>query len=220
MLPGRTGFVTSPAHHGDVCRRGKAQGCDPWKAGPTPVHHPWLSGLTRLRAVSRELLAAHARIEQSAAQRWSVCYSKAMRYEAEQMRIYQNERRARLRRELIEMLGGKCVRCDVTEELQFDHIHPEMKLFAISNGLDKPRATLLAELAKCQLLCKDHHNLKTKEHGAQNIGSRNGRAKLTERDIPVIRSSNLSSRKIALQYDINKGTVLDIRAGRRWNHVP
>lgn len=38
---------------------------------------------------------------------------------------------------LIEMLGGKCVRCGATEDLEFDHIDPSTKVFAVMAGLSR-----------------------------------------------------------------------------------
>jgi len=35
------------------------------------------------------------------------------------------------------MLGGRCVRCGATEDLEFDHIDPSTKRFTISGGLSK-----------------------------------------------------------------------------------
>lgn len=60
-------------------------------------------------------------------------------------------------------LGGKCVVCQVTEGLEFDHIVPGSRSFAISEGIAQcfSRERLLTELVKCQLLCHLHHRQKT-----------------------------------------------------------
>jgi hypothetical protein len=68
-----------------------------------------------------------------------------------------------LREILIEKMGGKCVECGCTETLEFDHIDPSTKLFNIAAGYTKPKETLLAEVAKCQLLCNKCHIDKTKK---------------------------------------------------------
>ena len=62
---------------------------------------------------------------------------------------------------LIEMLGGKCVRCGATERLHFDHINPLEKSFDIGRSLDNSMDKLEPELAKCQLLCPKCHLDKT-----------------------------------------------------------
>jgi 5-methylcytosine-specific restriction endonuclease McrA len=41
------------------------------------------------------------------------------------MRTYIKARRKVRRARLIELLGGQCVRCGSTDELEFDHIDPE-----------------------------------------------------------------------------------------------
>lgn len=61
-----------------------------------------------------------------------------------------------------ELLGGKCVECGATDNLEFDHIDPETKSFTIGRKLvSVAQATLEAEIAKCQLLCYNCHKVKT-----------------------------------------------------------
>jgi len=61
------------------------------------------------------------------------------------------------------LLGGKCVICGVTENLEFDHIDPKIKLFNpttyVTGG--KPKDLVMEEFKKCQLLCHDCHKNKT-----------------------------------------------------------
>lgn len=59
------------------------------------------------------------------------------------------------------MLGGKCITCGTTKKLEFDHIDSKTKEFNIVHGLSKPWSALVEELAKCQLLCKKCHEIKT-----------------------------------------------------------
>ncbi len=61
------------------------------------------------------------------------------------------------------MLGGGCVRCGATENLEFDHIDPSAKVFTVCAGLSKAWAALVEEAAKCQLLCKPCHVAKGAE---------------------------------------------------------
>jgi hypothetical protein len=79
---------------------------------------------------------------------------------AEYMRSYVKARRHQRRAELIEMLGGKCVRCGATEDLAFDHIDPSTKRFAVGSSMSRAWAELVAEARKCQLLCSPCHQEK------------------------------------------------------------
>ena len=69
------------------------------------------------------------------------------------------ENRLKRKAIMIEMLGGKCVDCGTTENLQFDHIDPSKKSFNISCVLSE---RMLTELEKCELRCGDCHLEKTK----------------------------------------------------------
>ena len=72
------------------------------------------------------------------------------------MRVYVLARHHRRMADAITLLGGKCVRCNSTERLEFSHIDPATKYFVIAKkaaGISK--AKFQAELKKCQLLCHD-----------------------------------------------------------------
>jgi hypothetical protein len=79
------------------------------------------------------------------------------------MRKYIRAHKHRRRARLINMLGGTCVRCGTTEDLEFDHIDPATKRFAICADLTRAWSELLAEVAKCQLLCRPCHIAKGAE---------------------------------------------------------
>lgn len=83
---------------------------------------------------------------------------------------YQRERRHRRLQEAKEDLGGRCVVCGTSDDLQFDHIDPTTKLFIISKSDGVSDKRFWEEVAKCQLLCVPHHQEKTSteqipEHG-------------------------------------------------------
>ena len=67
------------------------------------------------------------------------------------------------------MAGKSCVVCGATQSLEVDHIDPEQKIAHRIWTWAIPRRD--AELAKCQVLCSEHHKEKTKaqrpipEHG-------------------------------------------------------
>ena len=74
-------------------------------------------------------------------------------------------------------LGGVCVECGTTEDLEIDHIDPSTKSFEILKCYDHKLDKVLSEVDKCQLLCKTHHKIKSDreasfEHGAGLTGKR------------------------------------------------
>jgi 5-methylcytosine-specific restriction endonuclease McrA len=73
------------------------------------------------------------------------------------MRTYIKARRKVRRARLIELLGGRCVRCGSTDELEFDHIDPETKVFAVGSDMSRAWDKLVEEALKCQLLCRECH---------------------------------------------------------------
>ena len=74
-------------------------------------------------------------------------------------RIYHERREAALW-----LLGGCCTYCGVVKNLQFDHIDPAYKKFSITRYIRwKQWDDIMAELSKCQLLCRKCHKNKTKK---------------------------------------------------------
>lgn len=91
-------------------------------------------------------------------------------YMAEYMKGWYERRHA----EALEQLGGKCVRCGTTENLEIDHIKAETVDRRMRNGRGGmwtvSEERFQAELAKCQLLCHDCHRKKTRENGETGGG--------------------------------------------------
>lgn len=79
----------------------------------------------------------------------------------EYMRVYIKDRIAKRIVAAQHQLGGKCVKCGATENLEFDHIIPANKSFEISGGGTFSEKRWQEELKKCQLLCKPCHQQKT-----------------------------------------------------------
>lgn len=71
------------------------------------------------------------------------------------------ERKYEHKKHLINILGGKCVGCGTTENLQFDHIDRYSKSFCIGKNLASKLEKLVEEAKKCQLLCDNCHKVKT-----------------------------------------------------------
>jgi hypothetical protein len=102
-------------------------------------------------------------------------YTKVVNNRAAYQRGYNKAWKQARRARLIEMLGGRCVRCGATEDLEFDHIDPSTKLFAVCAGLSKAWDVLVEEASKTQLLCKSCHVTKGAEdrpelkHGTYHV---------------------------------------------------
>jgi hypothetical protein len=85
------------------------------------------------------------------------------RTRADYLRNYNKAGRQQRRAKLIEMLGGCCVRCGATEDLEFDHIDPSTKRFAVGSSMSRAWDVLVTEALKCQLLCRSCHREKAVE---------------------------------------------------------
>lgn len=80
------------------------------------------------------------------------------------MRQYMLDRYRRRQKLAWELLGGKCVVCGATDNLQLDHKERSSKEFTICKKIvSVSEAKLEEELLKCQLLCVRHHQDKTYE---------------------------------------------------------
>lgn len=135
------------------------------------------------------------------------------------MRAYYHARRA----EALAMLGGKCVMCGSSSRLDFDHIDPVTKLSDLGLLLTRARSVWIAELKKCQLLCRPCHIKKTRICGEiGNHGSSNGQSKLDEtkvRDVLARLLNGESGASIAKLYSVSGVTISLIKRGKSWAHV-
>jgi hypothetical protein len=71
--------------------------------------------------------------------------------------------RRNLKKRCIEYKGGKCQRCDYTicvEALEFHHLDPAQKDFAIGDGSIRSWKKIILELEKCLLICCRCHREK------------------------------------------------------------
>jgi 5-methylcytosine-specific restriction endonuclease McrA len=91
-----------------------------------------------------------------------------------------NDYRAIRRAKAVQEFGGKCVRCESTDRLQFDHVNPATKKYRVRD-LWHSRAKYLEEAPKLQLLCYGCHKAKTAieqtkplVHGTVNAYNRKG----------------------------------------------
>lgn len=83
---------------------------------------------------------------------------------------YKKQWHDRRKQKAIDILGGGCVVCGTTDNLEFDHIDPNTVEFRIIPGLRLAWSRVLKELEKCQLLCRDHHWDKTRKDRNLNDG--------------------------------------------------
>ena len=94
-------------------------------------------------------------------------------YDKHREKLVEDQRRIRKERRqyLEEYLGGKCVRCGVTEKLEFDHITPVNKSYSIGANITCfSLEELILEADKCQLLCRPCHIQKSMENGDYIVG--------------------------------------------------
>ena len=85
---------------------------------------------------------------------------------AEERKKEESKRRYDKKLMAVNILGGKCFRCDTTHPaaLDFHHKDPEEKMFSIGDMLMHskriPLDVLEIEIKKCELLCKNCHAIK------------------------------------------------------------
>lgn len=87
-----------------------------------------------------------------------------------------NQNRADKARKLIAAAKDRpCADCGGTFPLvcmDFDHRDPAAKLYTISNGLQRSHASLIAEIAKCDVICSNCHRIRTAgQHAAGMLSS-------------------------------------------------
>lgn len=71
------------------------------------------------------------------------------------------ERRRKIKRDLVEIFGGKCVKCGYNKciaSLEFHHLDRKTKKFSIGGyGVCYSFEKMLAEAKKCILVCRNCH---------------------------------------------------------------
>lgn len=141
----------------------------------------------------------------------------------EDMNNYMKERYKKRMLIFKKMLGNRCTICGNTKYLHIDHKNPNKKEIKINKMWNKKLDIILNELKKCQLLCKDCHELKSKKDGSQNINKRNGEqintAKLSIKDVIYIKTSVEKRDILAKKFSVSPSNISQIRTGKTWKHV-
>lgn len=91
----------------------------------------------------------------------------------EYMAEYMKARYHRRRNDVLKILGGVCVKCRSTENLEIDHTDPTEKSFSISKALAGwSWSRIESEIQKCQILCKTCHADKTRKDLSKKFNQR------------------------------------------------
>lgn len=77
------------------------------------------------------------------------------------MRGYMHRRYQERRARALKLLGGVCMSCGTGDDLEIDHKDPTLKKYTVAQFRTISEEDFLAEVAKCQLLCKEHHTEKS-----------------------------------------------------------
>lgn len=96
---------------------------------------------------------------------------KDMPHTLEQKRLHSQKVRAERKQFAHTKLGGACVACGSHENLEMDHINPKYKKNNVSRMYTYSWAKFMAELNKCQLLCKSCHVVKTSSNDRKVMSS-------------------------------------------------
>lgn len=120
------------------------------------------------------------------------------------------------RRRRAEWFAGKvCVTCGGRDNLELDHKDPATK---ISHRIWSWSANRrIAELAKCQPLCRECHAKKSVTEVLK--GQERPDAKLTDNYVREIRASDESYRVLGARYNVAHSIIAKIKWGVDWKHI-
>jgi len=118
--------------------------------------------------------------------------------------------------------NGPCVECGSWERLEVDHRDPRTK--TSHNIWSWSDAKRIAELAKCQVLCRSCHKRKSANECRANMkGKPNTWCRILTpeqvREIRRLTASGMSNGKVAKQFGIGRTTVNDVRVRRSYSEI-
>jgi hypothetical protein len=146
-------------------RRWKAKNPDKVRASARKANKKYrAANLEKVRAWKREQIKRYrAKYPEKVKAQLRKYRAEHPEYVRELNRKQSRRLRTQRRDMLTALLGGKCITCDATRGLEFDHVNPSTKAFKISAGLLRSLDELLAEIKKCVLRCNPCHDVKTQE---------------------------------------------------------
>jgi 5-methylcytosine-specific restriction endonuclease McrA len=115
-----------------------------------------------------------------------------------------------------------CAACGSRERLELDHVDPSKKTSHSIWSWSPERRE--AEIAKCQVLCRPCHQLKSIDDLAamRLAGRKVVSTKLTEDDVRAIRAEaarGVSLRTLGMRFGVDKTAIHKVVARKRWRHV-
>ena len=110
-------------------------------------------------------------------------------------------------------LGGVCVYCGRTNNLEFDHINKASKKFSIAKLMNFSIEEFEKELKKCQLLCSQCHDRKTVKDGGFGGGLNKKLESEEVNSIWEMLNKGKSQRKIAKIFKVSHVTIGSIKRG-------
>lgn len=120
-------------------------------------------------------------------------------------RVYQLNKYRERKALAFAILGDKCVLCGSAESLEVDHIDPSTKLFDVSKMWGVKESTFLAELAKCQVLCKKCHVQKTiVDNGKIPHANRHGHISMVRYCKPICEECRVERNRIHSEWKRRK----------------
>lgn len=104
--------------------------------------------------------------------------------------------------------NGPCSDCGGSFDpvvMEFDHRPGEVKLFSMSSFRRKTLDEVVAEIAKCDVVCSNCHRLRTKKRGYPGVGRK--RAKLDLKDLIDCRRNGESWESISKKAGVTPITI-------------
>jgi RNA polymerase subunit RPABC4/transcription elongation factor Spt4 len=127
-----------------------------------------------------------------------------------------------MKKDMMEYLGGKCINCGSTINLEFHHIDPETKLFNITDRCKRSTAQngwkntpeMFNEINKCQLLCNKCHSILTGETHSCEYGNN---TKFDKNLVLEAFFSDLYTSALSKKTGISRPNIWNIQHFRNWD---